>query len=139
MLWWWKRLRTPTLQMQNDELGASTPPKSALELLLEESQKLRKDVKAAERNRRRLIGLVAGLVVGGLILLIVNLVGVLSTRQIAETIACQTTPGASCFEQARDDADSTLTRILEGQIAVAECQNEATSNLRSCVDLKLNR
>jgi hypothetical protein len=134
---WWKRRRTPTLQMQNDELGVSTPPKSALELLLEESQRLRKDVKTAERNRRRLIGLVAVLAAMVLSLLVVNIVSTLSTRGIAETIACQTTPGASCYEQARDDADSTLTRILEGQIAVAECRDD--KNLRACVDLKLNR
>jgi hypothetical protein len=136
---WWKRRRSPTLQMQNDELGVDTPAKSALELLLEESQRLRKDVKAAERNRRRLIGLVAVLASIGLSLLVVNIVSTLSTRGIATTIACQTTPGASCYEQARDDADSTLTRILEGQIAVAECRDESQTNLRACVDLKLNR
>jgi hypothetical protein len=133
---WWRNRRSPTLQMQNNELGVATPPKSALELLLEESQRLRTDVKAAERNRRRLIGLVAGLVIGGLILLVVNIVSTLSTRQIAETIACQTTPGAACYEQAREAADSTLTRILDGQIATAECREEP--DVRACVDQKLN-
>lgn len=104
------------------ELGPS------LQQLLDESQRLRKDVKSAEQARRRENRI--GLFIIGLLTLFVVLIGVVtwqsnqvvrSTQQTNDVIVDCTTPGGQCYEDGRRRTGAAVADLIRASTYVAQC------------------
>jgi hypothetical protein len=106
-----------------------------LDEVITESKKVREISALAEKARSRLLKLT--LVVGVILILILG--GVLWTGLLildtSDTIACYTTPGEPCYDRQQDASDKVVQTLLDSQIAVVECQDEA--DVRACVEQKL--
>jgi hypothetical protein len=107
-----------------------------LDVIIEESQKVREIAAIAERARRRLLvaTLVVG-VIGALLLAGVMWVG-LANRQTVDTIVGCTTPGGECYDRGQARTGEIVQRIVDAQIATVECRNEV--DVRACVEQKLS-